>query len=151
MAGSGFSAPIALLVTVAQLAVHPDQIGLVTSLLISARSVGGAVGTAIASAVYQAKIATKLPAYVSKAASEAGLPAGSISAFTAAIVANDYTAAQAVSGSSANIVNMGRHAALEAQTSSFHYAFAVLIPFLVLALVGKLTGFQTTGACPGQC
>ena len=41
-----FFRPIALLIATAQLGVAPQYIGLVSGLLISARSVGGAIGVA---------------------------------------------------------------------------------------------------------
>lgn len=138
IAGTGFSAPIALLVTVAQLAVHPRHIGLVTALLVTARSVGGSVGTAIASAVYQSKLAAKVPAYISKAATQGGLPTTSLAEFVADISAGSANAASTLPGSSPILAAAGKTAYVQAQSDSFRYAWAVLVPFLVIALIGVL-------------
>ncbi|KAL8281485.1 hypothetical protein RQP46_006169 [Phenoliferia psychrophenolica] len=65
--GVGFASPISCLLSVAQLSMDPVFAGLISGLMISFRSVGGAVGVAICSAIYTAKIGEYLPLAVTKA------------------------------------------------------------------------------------
>lgn len=73
MTGIGFSAPIALLMAVAQLAVPGLYIGAATALSASARSVGGAVGLSIFQAILNSKMTDAVPKYVAQGAFKGGL------------------------------------------------------------------------------
>ncbi|KAL8281240.1 hypothetical protein RQP46_006274 [Phenoliferia psychrophenolica] len=129
IAGFGFSAPIALLIATAQLGVEPQYIGLVSGLLISARSVGGAIGVAIATAVWEQKLTVALPAYIAKAAVKAGLPETSLVTFVTGIATNNVTPA---------ILMAGGAAALDAYAYALKYIWIVVIPFVVIAMLSCL-------------
>jgi hypothetical protein len=115
-----FLVRIALLQTVLQLAVTPEHIAIATALGLMSRSVGGAVGTAIANAVYNSKIAAALPDYITRAAVMAGLPdtEASLKPFVQGISSHDLAMAGMAPGATAEIVEAGRHAALQAYAHS---------------------------------
>jgi len=135
VAGVGFAAPIALLFTVAQLAVIPEVIGLASSLLITFRSIGGALGTAIAGAVFRGKLGSALPSYIGAVAVKNGVAESSIPDFIAGITGDDPTTTESIPGVTASVVAAGLAAMSEAYSHSFHYVWYVVLPFLVVALV----------------
>ena len=73
LCGVGFSAPIALLVAVGQLATPGSYIGSASALLVSMRAVGAAVALSIYGAVLSQKLAHDIPAGITAGAFKGGL------------------------------------------------------------------------------
>ncbi|KAK4049328.1 hypothetical protein OIV83_004265 [Microbotryomycetes sp. JL201] len=73
LSGIGFSAPISLLVAVAQLAVPGEFIGACSALMVSARGLGGSIGTAIYGAILGSKISANIANKIAEGAFKGGL------------------------------------------------------------------------------
>ncbi|KAL8278368.1 hypothetical protein RQP46_009260 [Phenoliferia psychrophenolica] len=135
LAGFGFSAPIALLVVTAQLGAKAEHIGLVTGLIVSSRTMGGAVGVAIATAVFSDKLAIAIPEYIAEAAVAAGLPVSSLTTFVTGIATNNVTLAETAPGVTTAIIAAGGGAVVQAYSFALKYNWIVASPFVLLSMV----------------
>lgn len=73
LCGLGFTAPIALLVAVGQLATPGAYIGAASALLVSARAIGAAISVAVYAAVLSSKLSHDIPAGIIAGAFKGGL------------------------------------------------------------------------------
>ncbi|KAL8287449.1 hypothetical protein RQP46_003307 [Phenoliferia psychrophenolica] len=133
--GIGFASPISCLLSVAQLSMAPEFAGLISGLMISFRSIGGAIGTAICSAVFVSKLTKALPSYIASAALEAGLPPTSVVAFVTAMAGGDAKAAAKVPGVTAEILGASGQAIKNAYAYSYRYIWIVVAPFVLVSLI----------------
>lgn len=73
LGGIGFTAPLILVTTLAQLSTPPLFIGIASALVISSRTLGGTVGLGIAEAIYGSFTTDQIPAAIAETALSMGL------------------------------------------------------------------------------
>lgn len=134
LCGLGFTSPISCLVSVAQLADDPHYCGQMSGLMIALRSLGAALGPAICNAIFVSKITPALPAYISKAAVANGVPQASAANFVKTFLGGNATAIGAFPSVIATVISASGLAFKQAYAHSYHYLWASLAPWAVVAL-----------------
>ena len=104
-----------------------------TGLGFSARAIGGAFGSAVLDVIINGKLKS-YPTTVGNAAVEAGLPKSSVPALLEALATG--VGLTDVPGINANILGKTMNASHWAYAHAYRLAWASIIPFVVLALVG---------------
>ncbi|KAH7175466.1 fungal trichothecene efflux pump [Dactylonectria macrodidyma] len=110
----------------------PQDIGLATGVLGSIRALGGAVAQALYVSVLNTELTKKIPEYVTPAATEAGLPADSLTALFEGITLGDFSAVPDITD---KVIAAVSEALVKAYTNSFHIVFYATIPFSCILLV----------------
>ncbi len=109
-----------------------QDIGLATGVLGSIRGMGGAIAQALYVTILTNKAGVYTAKYVPAAATEAGLPASSITALFAALATGDFTS---VPGINNKIIAAVGAASQRAYASSFKIVFLATIPFTVILVI----------------
>lgn len=104
LAGTGFGAPLILIISGVQLSTPHHLIATATAVTTSSRAVAATTFTAIYAAAFSTRLDSKLPSYVAAAAQKAGLPTTSLEAFVAAFATNDKSALAQIAGVTPNII-----------------------------------------------
>ncbi|RAL02180.1 trichothecene efflux pump [Aspergillus ibericus CBS 121593] len=116
----------------------PEDIGLASGFLGSAKQVAGTIATAIYIAILDARIATTLPNTISTAATNAGLPSTSLTDLLDAVSVGTTTAYDAVPGMTTTILAAVAEAVKTAYSLSFRTVFLASIAFGGLSVVTAL-------------
>lgn len=133
LAGTGFGAPLILIVAGVQLATPHHLIATATAATTSARAVSATVFTAIYSAALTTRLGEYIPTYVAKAVLAAGLPPNSVGPFIQALQAQNSTALAAVPGISASIIGAGVSALKHSYADGLRVVFIIAAPFGAVA------------------
>ena len=133
LSGFGQSGPLTLVVALIQFTSPHAFLSTATGLGFSACAIGGAFGSAVLNAIINGKLKS-CPATVGSAAVEAGLPKSSVPALLEALVTG--AGLTAVPGINASILDKTLDASHWAYAHAYRLAWASIIPFVVLALVG---------------
>lgn len=133
--GFGFGAVLSQTVAGTQLASPHSQLATATALAITARAIGAAIWTAVFFAIMNAKLAVYLPDSISAAATRAGLPGDTISAFVEAVAAGNLTMAERLPGVTDTIFSLGILAKQHAYAGSVRHVFIAAAPFAFVATV----------------
>ncbi|EXJ61668.1 hypothetical protein A1O7_02097 [Cladophialophora yegresii CBS 114405] len=133
LSGIGQSGPLTLIVALIQFTAPHAFLSTATGLGFSARAIGGAFGSAVLDAIINGKLKS-YPAKVGGAAIEAGLPASSVPALLTAL--SSGAGLTDVPGINATIIEQTMDASHWAYARAYRMAWASIIPFVVLALVG---------------
>lgn len=121
----------------------PDEwIATVTAISLSMRFIGGAIGNTIYFNIYNEKIVKNLPKYISEYVVQAGLPQGSVSAFTAAYIKAASSGAVVTMGAIGDVPGVTQDvlsaAALGTRWAYVHsmkYVWYASIPFGIIACI----------------
>ncbi|KAJ5106234.1 hypothetical protein N7456_002909 [Penicillium angulare] len=113
----------------------PEDIGLASGFLGSAKQVAGTIATAIYVAILDNRIAETLPDDVSAAALNAGLPKSSLTDLLTAVSAGSASAMEAVPGISDKIILIVTSATKTAYSQAYRTVFLASIAFGGLAIV----------------
>ncbi|KAJ5937122.1 hypothetical protein N7466_003572 [Penicillium verhagenii] len=116
----------------------PEDIGLASGFLGSAKQVAGTIATAIYVAILDSRIAKNLPDDVSAAALDAGLPKSSLAQLLTAVSTGSATATEAVPGITENIILVVTNATKTAYSQAFRTVFLASIAFGGAAIVAAL-------------
>ena len=109
-----------------------QDIGLATGVLGSIRAMGGAVAQTVYVSILTNKVTEYLPEKVVPAATNAGLPAGSLTALFAGITAGDFST---VPGITPEIIAAVGGAVQQAYIEAFKMVFYATIPFGVTLII----------------
>ena len=113
----------------------PQDIGLASGFLGSAKQVAGTIATAIYVAILDNRIAVDLPRDVSATAVNAGLPSSSLTDLLEAVSAGTTAAYDAVPGMTASILGKVTEAVKTAYSQSFRTVFLASIAFGGLSVI----------------
>ncbi|PYI31179.1 siderophore iron transporter [Aspergillus indologenus CBS 114.80] len=116
----------------------PEDIGLASGFLGSAKQIFGTIATAIYVAILQNRITANLPTTVTHAATKAGLPSSSLTDLLEAVAAGTSAALEAVPGMTTKILAAVADAEKTAYAMSFRTVFCVSIAFGGLSIVASL-------------
>ncbi|UPK92886.1 hypothetical protein LCI18_003821 [Fusarium solani-melongenae] len=119
----------------AQLATSPELITLVSALITTVRSLGGALGLAINNAVLTSTLEKELPKKVSAAALPLGLPPSSLPALIDGLASQRRDAVAAVPGMSSEIAQAAVEAMKRAYLVAFRNAWIVSATFCGLLVI----------------
>ncbi|KAJ5152785.1 uncharacterized protein N7482_009263 [Penicillium canariense] len=114
----------------------PEDIGLASGFLGSAKQVMGTIATVIYIAILNNRVAATLPSEVSKAALNAGLPKSSLASLFEAL--SEGTSMEKITGITEKIMLAVADAAKTAYSESFRTVFLVSITFGALSLIAAL-------------
>ncbi|KAI1176124.1 major facilitator superfamily domain-containing protein [Nemania sp. FL0916] len=134
LAGIGQSGPLNLLVASVQFTAPHAFLSTATGLAFSARAIGGAFGSAVLNAIINGRIAGHYASAVSKAATDAGLPEGSVPSLLDAFEAGDI-GSDMVKGANATIWAAATKESQWQYAYAYRLAWSSIIPFVVLAIV----------------
>ncbi|KAJ7184399.1 major facilitator superfamily domain-containing protein [Mycena filopes] len=134
LAGIGQSGPLTLIVALTQFTAPHQFLSTATGLAFSARAIGGAFGSAILDAIINNKLAS-YDTDVGAAAVAAGLPAGSVPAFLAALGAGGAVPFSTVPGASEAVIAAATAASHDVYARAYRAAWIPIIPFVVVAMV----------------
>lgn len=116
--------------------VVPDAlIATAGALSLSLRVLGGSIGYTIYESVFANKINVNLPTYTAQYATEAGLPASSVTAFLTAMLGADPSSAANVDGVTPEILAQAALGIKWAYADSLRYVWYTSIPFGILAII----------------
>ncbi|EEU33362.1 uncharacterized protein NECHADRAFT_30516, partial [Fusarium vanettenii 77-13-4] len=135
ISGIGLVSIVPLSMVSAQLATSPELITLVSGLITTARSLGGAVGLAINNAVLTSTLEKELPKKVSAAALPLGLPPSSLPALIDGLASQRKDAVAAVPGISPEIAQAAIGAMKRAYLVAFRNAWIVSASFCGLLVI----------------
>lgn len=113
----------------------PADMGLVTGVLGAIRTAIAAIATSMYSSILTTETSKYLPEYVTPAATNAGLPASSLTALFAGITAGDFST---VPGINAQITTAVAAAVKHAYSVAFRTVFLCTLPFGALLLIAAL-------------
>ncbi|KAK5806086.1 hypothetical protein VI817_000344 [Penicillium citrinum] len=116
----------------------PEDIGLASGFLGSAKQICGTIATSIYIAVLHGRVAVNLPRDVSAAALSAGLPGSSLSNFLDAFAIHKSSAIERVPGVTNRIIVAATDASKTAYSQSFRTVFLVSISFGVLSTIAAM-------------
>ncbi|RAH43495.1 trichothecene efflux pump [Aspergillus brunneoviolaceus CBS 621.78] len=116
----------------------PEDIGLASGFLGSAKQIFGTIATAIYVAILQNRITANLPTTVTHAATKAGLPSSSLTDLLEAVAAGTSAALEAVPGMTTKILAAVADAEKTAYAMSFRTVFCVSIAFGGLSIIASL-------------
>ncbi|OQV02223.1 hypothetical protein CLAIMM_07457 [Cladophialophora immunda] len=133
LSGIGQSGPLTLIVALIQFTAPHAFLSTATGLGFSARAIGGAFGSAVLDAIINGKLKS-YPTTVGNAAVEAGLPTSSVPDLLTALTAG--TGLSTVPGMNETIQAATLDASHSAYAHAYRLAWASIIPFVVLALIG---------------
>ncbi|KAJ5668718.1 hypothetical protein N7462_009788 [Penicillium macrosclerotiorum] len=114
---------------------EPEDIGLASGFLGSAKQVAGTIATAIYVAILDNRVAVDLPRDVSAAAVKAGLATSSLTDLLEAVAAGTTAALEAVPGMTDSILTAVSNAEKTAYSQSFRTVFLASIAFGGLAII----------------
>ncbi|RAL14138.1 trichothecene efflux pump [Aspergillus homomorphus CBS 101889] len=136
----GFAVGYLELITIIMCPLYckPEDIGLASGFLGSAKQIFGTIATAIYVAILQNRITANMPGTVSGAATKAGLPASSVTDLLEAIGAGTSAALEAVPGMTSKILAAVADAQKTAYAESFRTVFCVSIAFGGLSIIASL-------------
>ncbi|KAE8146978.1 siderophore iron transporter [Aspergillus avenaceus] len=117
---------------------RPEDIGLASGFLGSAKQVGGTIATAIYVAILKNRLAVNLPHDVSTTALSAGLPQSSLTELLTAVSASDAAAMKSVPGMTSQILALVSDAVKTAYSESFRTVFLVTIAFGGLSVMAAV-------------
>ncbi|KAJ5543894.1 hypothetical protein N7494_005173 [Penicillium frequentans] len=117
---------------------EPEDIGLASGFLGSAKQVAGTIATVIYITILNSRVAAVLPRDVSAAAVKAGLETSSVTYLLEAVSAGTTTALQAVPGMTDSILAAIGNAEKTAYSQSFRTVFLVSIAFGGLAIIAAV-------------
>ena len=137
LSGIGQSGPLTLLVALVQFTSPHAFLSTATGLAFSARAIGGAFGSAVLDTIINGKLSSTYAPQVSKAAIQAGLPAGSIPALLEALATG--MGLTDVPGINAAIEDKVATASQWAYAHAYRLAWASIVPFVVLALIAVIS------------
>jgi len=132
--GVGQAGPLTLIPALIQFTAPHAFLSTATGLAFSARAIGGAYGSAVLDAIINGHLTSDYASTVGSAATNAGLPASSVSAVLAALAAG--TPLSAVPGTNQTIIDAAMTASAQVYARAYNLAWASIIPFVVLAIVG---------------
>ena len=135
-AAFGQAAPLTLIPALIQFTAPHAYLSTATGLAFSARAIGGAFGSAVLDAIINSNLASNYQPKVSAAALISGLPPSSLPALFEALAGGQASAIQAISGANQTIIDAVENASHWAYARAYNLAWASLIPFVVLAMVG---------------
>jgi hypothetical protein len=133
LSGFGQSGPLTLIVALIQFTAPHAFLSTATGLGFSARAIGGAFGSAVLDVIINGKLKS-YPEKVGNAAIEAGLPKSSVPALLEAL--GTGVGLSDVPGLNPTILSKTIDASHWAYAHAYRLAWASIIPFVVLALVG---------------
>lgn len=136
VSGTGFGAPLILIITAVQLSVPHEFIATATALAVSSRAIFAAIFTAIYAAILQNSLSTKLPSYVGQAAAEAGISPAFIGPFVQGLATKNTTLLQGLPGVTPLVIESGMDALKQAYADSIRKIFIVAAAFSFSAMVG---------------
>ncbi|PYI08054.1 siderophore iron transporter [Aspergillus sclerotiicarbonarius CBS 121057] len=116
----------------------PEDIGLASGFLGSAKQVAGTISTAIYVAILDNRIAVDVPKDVSAAAVKAGLPSSSMTDLLEAVSAGTAAAYEAVPGMTTTILAAVMDAVKTGYSQSFRTVFLVSVAFGGLSVITSL-------------
>jgi hypothetical protein len=114
---------------------EPEDIGLVAGVLGSIRTACSSVATSLYISILSNQLTKYLPQYVTPAATEAGLPASSLTDLFAGITSGSF---DAVAGITPEIQVAVGHAVKHAYSMSFRTVFLCTLPFGAIILVAAI-------------
>lgn len=130
----GQSGPLTLLVACVQFTAPHAFLSTATGLAFSARAIGGAFGSAVLDAIINGHLAANYAPAVGKAATDAGLPEGSVGALLKALAAGDLDD-MSIPGATSKSWAAAINESILQYTKAYRLGWASIIPFIVLAMV----------------
>lgn len=121
--------------SVVQLSCPPVLMGLATTLLIAARTLGGTIGYAVALVIYENLASTRIGNYLAEAVIPLGLPPSSIGQFIGAYMSHDFAGLAQIPGVNGQIMGAGIDAIKRAQAKCYAIVWAAYTPATVIAII----------------
>ncbi|PYH42883.1 trichothecene efflux pump [Aspergillus saccharolyticus JOP 1030-1] len=148
----GFAVGYLELITIIMCPLYckPEDIGLASGFLGSAKQIFGTIATAIYVAILSNRITANIPTTVSAAATQAGLPASSLADLLEAVAAGTTAALEAVPGMTSTVLAAVADAEKTAYAMSFRTVFCVSIAFGGLSIIASLFSREVDTRLDGE-
>lgn len=134
LAGIGQAGPLTLILALVQFSAPHAFIATASGFALSARAIGGAFGSAVLDAIINSKVNSKLVPKVAAAATAAGLSSSSVPLLLEALATGEGL--DDIPGINAHILAQSLGARSLVYASAYRLAWASVIPFVVLAIIG---------------
>ena len=135
LSGSGFGAPLILIITGVQLSTPHSLIATASAVTTSARSIAATIFTAIYAATVTSKLTTDVPNGIGSAAIKAGLSPASVPAFVRALASNNTDTLLTVPGVTPAIIEAGVGGLKQGLADSLRVVYIIAAPFGALACI----------------
>jgi uncharacterized membrane protein YeaQ/YmgE (transglycosylase-associated protein family) len=123
-----------LSLSMAQVGVDHNYIGVATAFMITIRSMGGAVATVVYVTILQNRLQSDLPKFVGIPLTEAGVPPSRIPSIISALVNSHFTNSF-LAGLSQNTLQAGKIGLQNAYADSFRLVYLISIAFGVIGII----------------